>query len=505
MKSLTMKEATVAALALAIIDLDKSCEKRFVNALESDVLGYGNSSFANISKDGELFAEMGGDGYSLESVEYYEEQAQKKKKYTAAGARAILEANDQYVDMSMSDELVMLVAEQYLEDTTNIKGFASNRAEGVLVIVQYKGSDDRWYTVKNNKVKATYWYDVDTLFNKAEGSICSMKWSVGYENKIDLVNRKIVPVAKEMPTVLADMLKLGHCVNGKDGRVLLKSSSFVRGTVIEGQLIEEVPAQFYSKYVKGEGVLDIETNYAWDAIVNVCDGVAILPSESDTTQAKADEMAHDDNIIIGQAFVTTAMTSYYMDIGDTQLQAREFEEGEMIARRVKMPTLMKKYDTIAKTTSTVGELVKWIIEVSEVDAKAAINIVEEHKDQLAEIMSSLWAIKSSTGSGVTPKVFAAMKRMQDDMKAVQNKDASKKIELHVIQNIAALNKAEITVHDFTDEEIVETYEAALANYKKSPKLFNLNADVREPVRARYLAIKEVRLVAEAKAKFPVVA
>lgn len=506
MKSFNAKEFAIASLASAIVKLDKVNEGRFSNSLGSDNLGFGKSSLANISQDGELFAELGGDGYSVESVEWYEKQIAAKKKYTAAGARALLEANGQYVDMEMSDELIMLVAEQFLDGSSNIKGYTSNRAEGVLVIVQYKGSDNRWYTVKQNDKKMTYWYDVETLFDKAEGVVSGLKMGLGYERKIDLVNKKVIKVPTQMPVILADMIGLGHIVNGESGRVLLKSSSFVRGTTICGQLIEEVPASFDHKYVAGEVIIE-ETNYAWDAIVEVCAGIAILPSDSDTTIAKADEMAHDDNIITGQAVVTNAMSSYYMDIGDRYIQEREAEEVEAIGRRERTKSLVKKYDIIAKVNSSAGEVAKFIIDVSYVDPKVAIEIAEKELAQLPAIIAAMWAIKTSTGKQAEYSVYKQIKALADELKKAEEKAAGKELikrapEKHVMINIRNLNNDTLDMNQMTDADIIETYETALANYTTNVAC-NLEAHVRVPMRNRFLSIKKTMLQAEAKAKFPV--
>lgn len=101
-------------------------------SFEAAKLAIGDSSLANVAKDGDLFSEFAGQDLSVDAVEWLISQEEKPDR-DVYQAKALLRTNNVAFDESMDEEVIILLAEQYMDDITNVKGWAQNRSEGVLV------------------------------------------------------------------------------------------------------------------------------------------------------------------------------------------------------------------------------------------------------------------------------------------------------------------------------------------------------------------------------------
>lgn len=473
----------------------------------SCALAISESNLSSVADKGELYAEFGDSSFSTEAIEYMLSQEEKQANKDVLKAKVLLKKNKVEFDENMSDEIIMLLAEQYLDSVTNVEGNAWNKSQGVLVIVQQLSNSGRWFTVKNGEQKATYWYDVDTLFEKANGSISGFKMKHGKHVTINAQEQEVVTEV-QMPVVIADMIEMGYVVDGWSGRVLLKSTDFRRGAKIEGHVLEEVPAAFGLTVINGEVVKE-ETNYAWDAITDIYPGISILPSESDTTQAYADQIAHDDNILIGMSVVTPAMSSYYMDSAERDAQIALEKELEIIAIKTSIPAAIKaeRHNELMKTDA--ASVARRIIKLSYINGAEAMSVFNENAHMGEEILKAMKSIKYAFVQGETAEAkktkgcsYRVYKEIEGLVLAPAKKAAIDAIEIHIIQNIQMLNNSEIDIADLTDEEAIEILDAAIANFKLIPATKITNTQAYSALSERVKAIKYGNQVAEAKALFP---
>jgi hypothetical protein len=473
----------------------------------SCALAISESNLSSVADKGELYAEFGDNAFSTDAVEYLIAQEEKDKGKDVIKAKALLRTNGVAFDETMDEEIIMLLAEQYMDSITNVKGNAWNKSQGVLVIVQQLSNSGRWFTVKNGETKATYWYDVDTLFEKANGSISGLKMKQGQTITINAQEQEVVKEV-QMPVVLADMIEMGYIVDGYMGRVLLKSTDFRRGAKIEGHLLEEVPAAFNYAVSNGE-VIDQETNYVWDSITEVFPGIAILPSDSDTTQAYADQIEHDDNILVGMSVVTPAMSSYFTALEERIAQVELEAELEVIAIKTAIPAAIKaeRHNELMKTDA--ASVARRIIKLSYINGAEAMAVFNENAHMGEQILKAMKSIKYAFVKGETAEAkktkgcnYKVYKEIEGLVLAPAKKAAIDAIEIHIIQNIQMLNNSEIDIADLTDEEAIEILDAAIANFKLIPATNITNKPVREALSERVKAIKYGNQVSEAKALFP---
>lgn len=487
-------------------------------AYYSNMLAIGSSILEDVSDDGDLFGEFAGHGLSFENIEYLAKQSEKEER-TVLEAKAILKSNKKSFDESWSDEAIILFAEQFLDSSSHTTGKSYYKDEGVTVTVQKLSTNGRWFNLKDlDDNKITFHYDTDTLFEKSKGSISGLKMKEGTVKKA--IKGKMVDVVVTMPVVIADMKALGFIVDGYSGRVLLSSVDFRKGAMIDSHILEEVPAKFKLGYVDGE-VTSKETNYVWDekvlthmnktttaiGILEVFPGIAILPSDRDTTQAQADETEHNDNILIGMSIITPQMSSYFTALAERNKDIALEEELELIAIRTRIPAAIKAEKHKIVMSSDAGAVADLICKVSWENGYDAMELFNENKHMGEEILAAMKSIKYAFVQGESKedkKTKGCQYKVYKDIEklVMQPKvDAAlAAIEVHIVENIIALNNNEIYISDLTDEEAVEILDTAIKNMRLIPATKITNQAAYSELSARVKKIKFSNDVAAAKAR-----
>lgn len=442
--------------------------------------------------------------------EVKEVQEVKEKALVYAKATLVSEGVD---IKSMDDEMIQLLAAQNLDLAQASNSFLKSDNRNVYVTVQRLSSGGNWYNVKDSKGKVTFCFDVEAIFDLDEsGNIESFKQDEFGENTLIkgmkqlgyLTHHMISYVNKETQDLVVKFL---------DQRFLISSVLFTNGLVLEGIRVSSSVAAFnhvvrsfelvvnnmeidlgcfpkvpFFYKAQSEIVVPRYVSHAYDSIVDFGNGIALLPSDLDVSNADLEDQQFDEGIITGSGVSTKSMMTNDMQKQDLAANRQEEANLKKVAKQTKIRDAFKKevikLNYNKTLNSEVGDLVHELVVDSHSKDKevlaSVINRLEMNKDRLLEIKKAATAYRALNGKGLEYKVWTILVKMLDtDVR----KEIAAKVDMAIVENISKLNKGVSTLSNFSDAQVVEMYITAL-KYRKSNPACGIDAKLYRDVQAR---------------------
>ena len=438
-------------------------------------------------------------GASVNTLEYLEGLADVQKKEVAIKAQNILETESSFV-ADLPAEVVDLYAQQKVDVESDPNAYSHKEPDTKIVMtLQRKSKKGNWYTVTNKQKvpEFTLEMDIEDIFDIQERSM-TLK-CVNDKSMVELILEHY-DIDKEFYYSYVD--GNGELIySSQEQRLLMKSSAFKAGFVVEGFRLESTVAPFYYSIDEETGnVVRSATFYSYDNVVEPCDFVAIIPSSDDESNGDAGDALFSDGIMYGQTEVTQAMMSD--DMADNAVSANKKEEARIAyegkkARRASLNNrdIKEVYDQ-ELLKSDMGRLVAELVDLSykvKTSRKAEIEFtikLAEHNSNAEEVMKVLEAYKRIHGKGFE---YSCWKKLDLMVKGQKNKKFAEMVEAHIVKNIASINDGTLSVDRLDDQAIIEIREASVNFGRKLKSCWIKDASVSNKIKQKYATIKGIKV------------